>query len=288
MRKGSKFLRVTLAVGLALSAGWCVAAAPAAAPRVAEPNPAADVATWLLVGMGEGSANAVELAGRLVRLSPAQRAQFAALARELEDEKAAALAELNEVYADKVREALDPAQRARYDGVLAVLAEMEAELTAARTEFGAAAGAASPAELPPRHVPIADAAEFLSLGEPKRAELYRLREALHAAVQDALLGGLDGRDVPADPDAWRERRKQFAEAREKAQADYRAGLEALLSPDEREQLERIEQAADAYNRRLREARRQAAAGLLEVLQARQLPPEPQGEAQQAPDPQAPE
>jgi hypothetical protein len=276
-------LKRILAVGLLLSASLCLAAdpaAPAATSRVSQPNPAADVATWLLLGSGDESANAVDLAGRIVPLTPAQRAQLAALARQLEADKVAAIARLNKAYADKVRPVLDADQRTRYDGVLAALSAMDAELTAAREEFVTSVGPEASAALPPRHVPIADATEFLPLDEQKRAGIRDLRETLNAALQDALIGRVGG-EPPADLEAWRERRRQFVEARQKAEADYSAGLDALLSPDERKQLARAEAAVDTYNRRIREARRQAAAGLLELLQPDALAPEPQG---QPPDP----
>ncbi|MHC4480506.1 MAG: hypothetical protein ACYS1C_05995 [Planctomycetota bacterium] len=205
------------------------------------------------------------LAGTVLDLSPEQRERLERLRSELEQEKSRLIADLNGRYADRVREALDADQGDLYDGVLETLRELATEAADASEELRQALGreAAAPAGVG-RYVLSGDPAEFLHLSPEKQGKLQELREAMHRALHEAL----QQRVAPerrADPEAWRQQREQFRAARQEAEAEYEAARAELLTPEQRERLERIEAAIERHNGRVREARRRASARLLELL-----------------------
>jgi hypothetical protein len=255
-------------------------APPPATEATTPPRPAPDAAraisltSDLIGGLEPASAGAGErtdvtgLASRLLDLSPEQRGHIGRLAAEHGEERAALLTKLNEEYAEKVRAVLTEQQRVVYDGALSALKAFADETAGARKEFVEAVQAAMPgAPVPPDlRIATADPAALVGLGEDKRRGLQSLRESLNKSLHDALQQRLD-HEAMKDPAAWQEHRKQFREAQQKAQSDFEVQRAALLSPEERMRLDKVEEAVSRYNDRVRQARHDAAARLLELLQA---------------------
>lgn len=228
---------------------------------------ALELTSELIPGFERALNDVTGLAEQVADLSPAQREHILQLALQQEEEKARMLRELNEAYADRVREVLTDRQRELYDGVLAVLTELSAETVAAREEFLAAAGQeASPrAVMRSRRMGVIDPTDFLALDEQTRGELERLRGRMQRSLHDALQQRMN-REAGNDPEAWQERRERFRQAQKRARDEFRQQRDAILSPEQRTRLAQIEAAAGPFNRRIREARRAATVRLVELLQ----------------------
>jgi hypothetical protein len=231
---------------------------------------AVELSSELVGGLLTAVPDATDWPARVLVLSPEQLDRLAQLSLAQADDRAKLLRELNRTYAGRVRDVLTEPQRQAFDAVLEVLDKLSAEASAARKEFLEAVAEGRPdwrlASLLSRTpIAVADPTEYLGLSEDKRRELERLRDETAAALHDALQQRMD-REGWADPEAWRQRRQEFRQAQQKAQADYEARRNALLSPQEREELARIEAAVAGYQDRLRAARREATAKLIELLQ----------------------
>jgi len=231
---------------------------------------AVELSSELVGGLLTAVPDATDWPARVLVLSPEQLDRLAQLSLAQADDRAKLLRELNRTYAGRVRDVLTEPQRQAFDAVLEVLDKLSAEASAARKEFLEAVAEGRPdwrlASLLSRTpIAAADPTEYLGLSEDKRRELERLRDETAGALHDALQQRMD-REGWADPEAWRQRRQEFRQAQQKAQADYEARRNALLSPQEREELARVEAAVAGYQDRLRAARREATAELIELLQ----------------------
>jgi len=250
-------------------------ASPASKPA-AQPQPAPDAARAIsltsnliggldLAGAGEPT-DVTGLAPRLLDLSPEQRAAIGRLAVEQGQQRATLLTKLSDAYAEKVRAVLTEQQRGVYDGALSTLKVFADETAAAQREFADAIQAAVPgASIPPEfRIVTADPAELAGLSAEKRRSLQRHRDSLNKALHDALQQRLT-RQAMTDTAAWQEHHRQFREAQQKAQSDFDAQRAALLSPEERARLDKVEAAISKYSDRVRQARHKAAARLLTLM-----------------------
>jgi hypothetical protein len=254
----------------ALAAALLLGAVALRAGEAPSPQARAMVLTWkLIANVSDARQDAGALALEAFDLTADQAAAVRDLGRQQAEEKARLLAELAKKYAGKVREALDEAQKTRYDAVLAALDGLADAESTARDAFVKAAGLSpeQAAALPSGYVPTSDLARYLDVDEPTRARLAALQAESDAAQEKALLGGLDTSKWQ-DVETWRQHREDFAKAQQQARDQYQKGLAAALPPDQVKKLNALETAADQYRQALDDARQKA----YQALYAALLPP----------------
>lgn len=256
------------AAGLCLTAG-ALAAEPGreAEGETHAHHPAATGRAWRIISYtGRCPDDVTWLAEQVLDLSADQRDKVRALGRQQEDEKARLTDKLATAYTNRVLELLGEEQAKAYAECIAALEELAAERLAAREEFLDAAG--------PKARQLAGAAgvvstrdltRLLDLSQEKRNEIRQLRRQMYAAAVQAHIGPPQGEQEPSADAArdWLERQREMQQQR---QAEFRQRIEALLSPEENEQLRLLEAAAEVYTRRLREAAAKATARLNTVLE----------------------
>jgi hypothetical protein len=257
------------------------------------PQARAMALTWKLIAdANDAREDAGALAIQALALPADQAGRLRALDRQQAEEKARMLRELRRTYAAKVRDALDDAQRPRYDAVLGALDELADAESTARDAFVKAA-ALTPeqaAGLPDSYVPTSDLTTFLGVDQPTRTRIVALQAEADAAQEKALLEGLDTSKWQ-DVESWRKHREQYAQAQQQAREQFEKQTAALLSPEQAARLKALEPAAEQYRQALSDARRRAYeklyAGLLPAAPAPPAKPAPAAEPAAAPAPAAP-
>ncbi len=241
-------------------------ALPAAGAEPAAPSARrADVTAELVAALSGERPSAPEIALRALDLSPEQRKQMEQLRAQHREEAGNLLGALDRAYAVRVREALGEERARTFDGVTAALAQLDAEVAAARAELGAAIGEEALEALPAGlQAGAAQPEDLAELSAEKRAALRRLRAERRRALYEALQQAVDP-EARADPEAWKERRRQVSQAREEAREQFLAARRELFSAEELARLARAEEALAAYADRLASARQAAAAELLRLL-----------------------
>ena len=262
-----RWLPAALAAGVFIVAGLGLRGQEAPSPQAH-----AMALTWKLIAESPAGADDVStLATDALGLSGEQADRVRALGRQQAEERVRLLRELRLTYAGKVREALDDAQRPRFDAVLSALDELSGAEAAARDAFTKAA-ALTPeqtAALPGSYVPTSDLTQFLGVDEPTRARILALQAEADAAQEKALLEGLDTSKWQ-DVETWRKHREQYAQAQQQARDQYEKGIAALLPAEQAERLKALDSAAEHYRQALADARRRA----YEKLYAALLPAAP--------------
>jgi hypothetical protein len=261
-----RWLPIALAAALCLGA---VAPRPSEAPS---PQARAMALTWkLIANVDDARQDPGALALAAFEPPPDQAGRLRELGRQQAAEKARLLEQLSNVYAGKVREALDDAQRARYDTVMAALAGLAGAESAARDSFIKAAGLTvdQADALPPGYVPTSDLTRYLDVDDAARDRVNQIQADADSAREKALIDGMDP-STWQDVESWRKHREAYALAQEQAQEDYDKQLATVLKPDQVKKLQALETAADQYRKSLDAARQDAYQKLYAALQ----PPKP--------------
>lgn len=271
----------TLAAAAVAALGLLLMAPEARAERTETPQqPASDLAsslalvTRLVAYPEEALDDAPALARSLPALSEEQQAALKELAQDYAGERRGLLADLNRQYAARAQQVLTKEQAEVYAGAIAALQDLVRRTQAARRAVAEAVGEEAPLPASPGGLllSVADASELMGLDEARRAEIRRLRDAMHSSLHDALQDGFQT-EVWEDLDAWRQRREQVRRAQEQARAEFETARNALLSAEERERLGRIEAALADYYDAVRQARHEATTALIGLLEPSRPAPE---------------
>jgi hypothetical protein len=227
--------------------------------ETASPQARAMALTWKLIADAAGSREDPSgLALEAFDMPVEQADRVRALGRQQAEEKARLLRELSRNYAGKVHDALDDAQRMRYDAALAALNELADAEAAARAAFVEAA-VLTPEQadaLPADYVPTSDLLRYLDVDDAARARVAELQAESDAAQERALLEGLDTSKWQ-DVETWRKHREQYAQAQQQAREQYEQRLAEALPADQVRKLKALETAAEQYRQALQDARRGA-------------------------------
>ncbi len=252
------------ALGLLLLIAACAGAQEEAPAEPAPPDARRMARTWELIARYEERMQDVTgLAEELLDLTGEQRQRLEGLRRQQREERTDLLEKLRERYAAKVGETLTAEQRKTYAGVLSTLDELKEEISAARRAFLREIGGDARVDL--ESPATADPSRLLEISKEKRSQLLKLRLERHQSLGQAL-SSLPEKETLNDPEAWRNYRERYRKLQEEATRNYEKALKELLTPEQFQKLQKVQAAMDDYRRRVREARRQAYAGVHALLQ----------------------
>jgi len=195
----------------------------------------------------------VEACSRLFDLSAEQKTKFRDLGQQREAERRKLVLDLNDRYADKVKEVLTDEQKPLFEKVLAALKTYRDTVRAAGDELKAAVGPAVFAEVVAGRKEVGpEMVRFLDLTAEQQGKMKEIQGAREKAMEEAR----KSIQQPADKNdkAAMEKFNQDKKAAEdKARADVKDKINNILTPEQRQQLEKIQAAVQTFNDKVKQA-----------------------------------
>jgi hypothetical protein len=175
--------------------------------------------------------------------------------------------ELNKQYAEKAKAVLTEAQRKAFDRAAEVLAKHRQTADAAEAALRETGGARLADRARMGLVrPGTSLVGYLELTPEQREAIRKLQmEALKEL--DKAREGAARPPATADKDANREYGEKITRIRDKAQADFDEKQKALLTPEQKEKLAKMDEALKAFLQKVEEAQKALQADLTEALKA---------------------
>ncbi len=200
-----------------------------------------------------------------LKLSADQETQLEQLVTERQEELQRLQEKLDKQFAERAKELLTENQGRQYEQVLAALAKYRQSVDAAEAEMAEAvdeglAKQARTGSLRPGRSLI----YFLDLPPRQRQALARVRiEAAKkmAKAREAVAQPTDR----TDREAMRQYREKIMQAVESAKAEAEVKQKALLTPEQKARLAKVEEALEAFSQKKKTARKTLSAELVEAL-----------------------
>jgi Spy/CpxP family protein refolding chaperone len=196
----------------------------------------------------------IRACGEMFDLTPDQKAAFDQIAQERTGERRKLLSDLNDKYAEKVKEKLAAEQKPIFEKIWAALNTYRASVRTAADELRAAVG----------EDVLRNAAGGRGEANP---ELLMRSVGLTAEQQGKVREAMEARDKtmaearksvqqPADRNdraAVEKYRQDMKATEDKATADLKDAVNNLLTPEQRQQLEKIQTAIKTYSEKVKQA-----------------------------------